>query len=148
MWGIGWSWWQCQHRSTTHYKLPLCRWHCRKWIKRDACFKGYADVMRMLILSIFLCASESWTLTPELDIRIQALETRCYKISYKCHVSNEEVSSRILSAIAWWTPNHGDQTETQVVWPHHKILWHGEDNPAADSERSKNDRQTEEEMGR
>ena len=33
------------------------------------------------------------------------------------------------------------------VWPHLKILWHGEDNSARDSERSK-ERKTEGEMGR
>ena len=35
-----------------------------------------------------------------------------------------------------------------MVWPHRKILWHGEDNSARDSERSKKERKTEEEMGR
>ena len=29
------------------------------------------------------------------------------------------------------------EMETQMVWPHLKILWHGEDNSARDSERSK-----------
>ena len=35
-----------------------------------------------------------------------------------------------------------------MVWPHLKTLWHGEDNSARDSERSKKVRKTEEEMGR
>ena len=35
-----------------------------------------------------------------------------------------------------------------MVWPHLKILWHGEDNSAVDSERSKKEKTTEEEMGR
>ena len=35
-----------------------------------------------------------------------------------------------------------------MVWPHLKILWHGEDNSAGDRERSKKERKTEEEMGR
>ena len=30
-----------------------------------------------------------------------------------------------------------------MVWPHLKILWHGEDNSARDSERSKKERKTE-----
>ena len=34
-----------------------------------------------------------------------------------------------------------------MVWPHLKILGHGEDNSAGDSERSKKERKTEEEMG-
>ena len=33
------------------------------------------------------------------------------------------------------------------LWPHLKILWHGEDNSARDSERSKKEKKTEEEMG-
>ena len=44
---------------------------------------------------------------------------------------------------ARWYPNHGKETETQMVWPHLKILWHGEDNSAKDSERSKEERKTE-----
>ena len=39
-------------------------------------------------------------------------------------------------------------SSVQMVWPHLKILWHGEDNSAEDSERSKKERKTEEEMGR
>ena len=35
-----------------------------------------------------------------------------------------------------------------MVWPYLKILWHGEDNPAEDSGRSKKEWKTEEEMGR
>ena len=35
-----------------------------------------------------------------------------------------------------------------MVWPHLKILGHGEDNSVVDSERSKGERKSEEEMGR
>ena len=42
---------------------------------------------------------------------------------------------------------HGKEKETQVVWPHLKILRYGEDNSAGDSERSK-EKKTEEEMVR
>ena len=35
-----------------------------------------------------------------------------------------------------------------MVWAHLKILRHGEDNSAGDSEMSKKERKTEEEMGR
>ena len=38
--------------------------------------------------------------------------------------------------------------ETQMVWPHLEILWHGIDNSAGDSERRKKERKAEEEMGR
>ena len=43
--------------------------------------------------------------------------------------------------------NHAEETETQMVWPDLKILWHGKDNSAWDSERSEKERKTEE-MGR
>ena len=106
--------------------------------------------MRTLILSTFFYACESWTLTAEIGRRIHALEMRCYRrllnISYKDHVTNEEVRNRIQNAIRM----HDDlltmvkETETQVVWPHLKILWHGEGNSAGDNERSKKERKAEE----
>ena len=58
--------------------------------------------MWTLILSTFLYACESRTLTAEIERRIQALEMRCYRrllnISYKDHVTNEEVRNRIQNA--------------------------------------------------
>ena len=59
--------------------------------------------MRSLVTSIFLYACESWTLTAELQRRIKAMEMRCYRqilpISYKDHVTNEEVRAKIQQAI-------------------------------------------------
>ena len=71
--------------------------------------------MRSLVTSIFLYACVSWTLTAELQRRIQAMEMRCYPkivlktvyirsllllISYKDNVANEEVCAKIQQAIA------------------------------------------------
>ena len=59
--------------------------------------------MWTLILSTLLHACERWTLTAEIQRRIQALEFRCYRrllnISYKDYVTNEEVHNRIQNAI-------------------------------------------------
>ena len=59
--------------------------------------------MRSLVTSIFLYAYELWTLTAELQRRIRAMEMRCYRkilhISYKDHVTNEEVRAKIQQAI-------------------------------------------------
>ena len=56
-------------------------------------------LMRSLVTSIFLYACESWTLTAELQRRIQTVEMRCYRkilhISYKDHDTNEEVRAKI-----------------------------------------------------
>ena len=55
---------------------------------------------RSIVTPIFLYACESWTLTAELQRRIQAMEMRCYhkilRISYKDHVTNEEVVPRSI----------------------------------------------------
>ena len=59
--------------------------------------------MRTLILSTSLYACESWTLTAEIERRIQTLEMRCYRrllnISYKDHLTNEELRNRMQNAI-------------------------------------------------
>ena len=59
--------------------------------------------MRSLVTSIFLYACESWTLTAELQRRIQAMEMKCYRkilhISYNEHVTNEQVRAKIQQAI-------------------------------------------------
>ena len=60
-------------------------------------------LMHSLVTSIFLYACESWTLTAELQRRIQALEMRCHRkiqhISYKDHVTNKEVCAKTQQAI-------------------------------------------------
>ena len=60
-------------------------------------------LIRSLVISIFLYACESWTLTAEKEKRTQAFELRCYSrllnISYKDYVANEEVRRKIQEAI-------------------------------------------------
>ena len=46
-------------------------------------------LMRSLVTSIFLYACESWTLTAELQRKIQAMKMRCYTQD-KDHVTNEK----------------------------------------------------------
>ena len=53
--------------------------------------------------SIFVYACESWTLTAELERRIQAMDMRCYRkilrISYNDRVTNEDICAKIQQAI-------------------------------------------------
>ena len=78
--------------------------------------------MRSLVTSIFLYACESWTLTEELQSRIQATEIRCYRkilhISYKDHVTNKEVRAKIQQA----TGPHEDLLTTVKRC---KLQWYG-----------------------
>ena len=73
------------------------------WNDRSISLSFKVRQMRSLVTSIFLYACESWTLTAELQRRIQAMEMRCYRkilhISYKDHVTNEEVRAKIQQAI-------------------------------------------------
>ena len=63
------------------------------WIDMSISLSSKIRLMRYLVTSIFLYACESWTLTAELQKRIQAMDMRCYRkilhISYKDHVTNE-----------------------------------------------------------
>ena len=69
------------------------------WIDKSISLSCKIRLMRSLVTSVFLYAYESWTLTAELQKRIQAMEMRCYRkiidISYKGHVTNEEVCAKI-----------------------------------------------------
>ena len=81
---------------------------------------------------------DPWTLTAELQRRIEAMEMpryrRILRISYKDHVTNEEVCAEIQQAIG----------------PHEYLLTiiKSQNHLARHSERRKRTRQTEEEIGR
>ena len=121
------------------------------WRDRNISLASKVKLMRTLILSTFLYACESWTLRAEIERRIEALEMRCYKrllnISYKDHVTNEEVRSRIQNAVGVHDDLLTMIKKRKLRW-YLKIFGYGEDNSACDSERSKKERKTEEEMGR
>ena len=80
------------------------------------------QLMRSLVTSIFLYVCESWTLTAELQRRIQAMELRCYRkilhISYKDHVTNEEVHATIQQAI-------GPHEDLLTIVKRRKLQWYG-----------------------
>ena len=68
------------------------------WNDRSFSFSSKIQLMRSLVTSVFVYDCESWTLTAELQRRIQAMEMRCYckilRISYKSHVTNEGVRAK------------------------------------------------------
>ena len=78
--------------------------------------------MRSLVTSIFQYACESWTLTAEFQRRIQAMEMMCcckiLHISYKDHVTNEEVRAKIQQAI-------GPHEDLLTIVKRHKLQWYG-----------------------
>ena len=74
----------------------------------------------MRFISIFLYACELWTMTTELEKRMQASETRCYRrllnISYKDHVTYEEVCRKIKALI-------GEYDELLTLVKKQKLSW-------------------------
>ena len=77
--------------------------------------------MRSLVTSIFLYACESWTLTAELQGKIQDMEMRYYRkilrISCKDHVTKEEVRAKIQQAFG---PH-----EDLIIVKRRKLQWYG-----------------------
>ena len=92
------------------------------WRDKNISLASKVKLMRTLILSTFLYVCESWTLTAEIERRIQALVMRCYRrllnISYKDHVTNEEVRNRIQNA----TGVHDDRL---TMVKKRKLKWYG-----------------------
>ena len=94
---------------------PVC-------IDKNISLSSKIRLMHSLVTSIFLYACESWTLTAELQRRIQAMEMRCYRkilrISYKGHVTNEEVRAKIQQAI-------GPHEDLLTIVKRCKLQWYG-----------------------
>ena len=79
-------------------------------------------LMRFLVMSIFLYVCELWTITAERQRRTQAKEMKWYRtilrISYKYHVTNEEVRAKIQQAI-------GPHEDLQTTVKERKLQWYG-----------------------
>ena len=73
------------------------------WNGKNNAFSAKIRLMRPPAMSIFVHACETWTITADIERRIQALEMRCFRtllgISYRDHITNEEVKARIGNAI-------------------------------------------------
>ena len=92
------------------------------WIDKSISLSSKIQLMHSFVTSIILYACESWTLTAELQRRIKAMEMRCYRktlhISYKDHVTNEEVCAKIQQAI-------GPHEDLLIIVKGRKLLWYG-----------------------
>ena len=91
------------------------------WNDRRISLSSKIRLMHSLVTSIFLYACESWTLTAELQRRIQAMEMRCYgkilHISNKDHVTDKEVHAKTQQA----RPHE----DLLTIANRHKRQWYG-----------------------
>ena len=90
------------------------------WIDKNIRIK-YKRI-RALIITIFLYACETWTLTTELQRRIQLLELRCLRkilgISYKDRITNEHVRKTIIKHM-------GLYEDLLATVKRRKLKWYG-----------------------
>ena len=123
-----------------------------KWRDNNISLGSMVKLMRSFVISIFLYFCESWTLTAELEKRLQASEMRCYQrllsILYTNHITDEEVCRKIQAAI------FGENVElltivkkkNNVVLPCLNVFLSSKDNFAGHSEWKKEvDRRSAEE---
>ena len=92
------------------------------WIDMSISLSSKIRLMRSLVTSILLYACELWTLTADLQRRILAMEMRSYRwilhISYKDHVTNEEVRAKIQQAV-------GPREDLLPITKRRKLQWYG-----------------------
>ena len=92
------------------------------WKDKNIALSSKIIHMHSLVISIFLYACETWTFTAELERKIEATEMRCFRrllsISYRDHVTNEEVRNRIGQAI-------GPCEDLLTTVKKRKLRWYG-----------------------
>ena len=91
------------------------------WKDKNIALSTKIRLLRSLIMSIFLYACETWTLTAETERKIQTMEMRSFRrllgIPYREHITNEEVRSRIRQAI-------GPYKELLTIVKQRKLQWY------------------------
>ena len=91
------------------------------WKDKNIALSTKIRLLRSLIMSIFLYTCETWTLTAGTERKIQTMEMRSFRrligISYREHITNEEVRSRIRQAI-------GPYKELLTIVKQSKLQWY------------------------
>ena len=124
------------------------------WNDRSISLSSKIRLMLCLVTSIFLYGCESWTLTAELQRRIQAMEMRCYSkntthlIRRPCYQPGSPCQDPAGNRTTRRPPDHRKETQTAVVWSCLPSIRPGQNQCARHSERGKKTRQTEDEVGR
>ena len=92
------------------------------WKDKSIALTSKVRLLRAITLSTALYGCESWTLTAEMERRLQAFEFRCYRkilrIPYTAHRTNESVWAEI-------TEKGGPQEHLLVTIKRRKMRWFG-----------------------
>ena len=124
------------------------------WDEKNIDLSSKIRLLRSLVMSILLYSCQTWTLTAEIEEKIQTVEMRSFRrllgISYKHHITNEEVRSRIQKVI-------GPYKELLSTVKRRKMKWYGHVTRALGLAKTvlqgtvrgrEKERQTEKTMGR
>ena len=91
------------------------------WTDKNIAISSKIRLMHSLSMSLFLYSCETWTITADIERKIQALEMRCFPkllgILYRDHITNEEVKARIGNAI-------GPYEDLLTSVKRHKLKWY------------------------
>ena len=92
------------------------------WNDNHISAKSKIRLLRSMVISVFLYASESWTLDAYLQQRISSFEMRCLRkllsIDYRDHVTNDSVRKRVTSEI-------GKHQNLLEIVKSRKLKWFG-----------------------
>ena len=123
------------------------------WKHKNISLSTKLKLLHAFILSIFLNARQTRTLTSELQRKIQTIEMRCprrvFGISYTEHTTNEAALATISKHLKHYEDRDAynrQETKTAMVWSCDKSQWPIEDRPPRYSSRWKKKGQAEKEM--
>ena len=92
------------------------------WNDKNIAISFKIRLMRSLPMSIFLYACETWTITADIERRIQTLKMRCFckllSISHRDQITKEEVKARTGNAI-------GPFELMKTSLKRYKLKWYG-----------------------
>ena len=92
------------------------------WNDKNIAISSKVRLMGSLVMSMCLSACETWTMTADIERRIQALEMRCFRkllgISYRDQITNEGVKARTGNAI-------GPYEDLLTAVNRRKLKWYG-----------------------
>ena len=93
------------------------------WSDKHISLSSKIRLMRSLVISVLLCACETWTLTADILKKLQATEMRCFRkllgISYRDHITNDAVRDRIRQAIGPYDDILTTVKKRKVKWLGH-----------------------------
>ena len=86
------------------------------WKDKDIALSSKIKMMRSLVISIFLYACETWTLTEELERKIQTTDMECFRrLLGSCYEWRSEEHCQTCYWVVWRPYHHCEKTQIEMV---------------------------------